>query len=574
MKSKWLVRLSIVAALLFIGVACGAAEEPTPTPTGIPTTLPTATATPTATSTPTPAPTPTPAVNPGKLTIMVSNLANERFEQTMAGGQAGGLNYGRLLHGFLISTNENSEMIPGIATDWGLSADGLTWIFTIREGGNFHDGTELTAEDVLWTFQHSFGPQAGEYSLSAPAQLNSRAMDKIEQTGPDEVTVITKSPLVAFAMELAEVGSYWWGVLPKRDKLHDEAVESAYDRNPIGAGPMRLVKHILGQSMTFERFDDYYYQPKNGLPTDKRVNFTTLDLVLISEEATRVAALRAGEADIGPVSLGTKTQVEAGGGRLVFGREGMIILVRWGGCWNPEARCADKRVRQALDYAIDKELMRDTLYGPDVMEVKGWTSVTPSTIGYTPELDPWPFDPDKARQLLADAGYKTPTNPDGKDFGRLILNTAQGQIPFLSEGAQLAADFWRRELGINVQVTVGDSAAIKKDERAGKLQDQLWWRDNETKLDASGGLASYVSFADQRYHDDEELRTLVTEAMSVVGPEREEALTKLYLRLKEEAYEIGPGYVNIPWGVGPRVATWRPCSLALYPSALHTITLK
>jgi peptide/nickel transport system substrate-binding protein len=160
--------------------------------------------------------------------------------------------------------------------------------------------------------------------------------------------------------------------------------------------------------MGFERFDDDYYQPKYGLPEDRRVNFTSLDLHLVPEEATRVAAMRAGETDIAPVSLASKEQVEKGDGRIVFGQEGSYFRVSMYGCWAdaelefPGFPCQDRRVRQALDYAIDKELMRDTLFGgPEVMVVKGWGIVNPSTIGYSPELDPYPFDPDKARQLLA-----------------------------------------------------------------------------------------------------------------------------------------------------------------------------
>jgi ABC-type transport system substrate-binding protein len=132
-------------------------------------------------------------------------------------------------------------------------------------------------------------------------------------------------------------------------------------------------------------------------------------MYLVPEEATRVVALRAGDADIVPASLATKAQVEAGGGRLIFAPEGVFL----------EVRRYDKRVRQALDYAINKELIQNRVYGSlDVFGLEGWASVTPSTMGYTPELD-WPYDPDKARQLLADAGY-----PNGEGFGKLIINTA------------------------------------------------------------------------------------------------------------------------------------------------------
>jgi peptide/nickel transport system substrate-binding protein len=326
--------------------------------------------------------------------------------------------------------------------------------------------------------------------------------------------------------------------------------------------------------MKFERFDDFYYQPKNGFPEDKRVNFQSLDLFLVPEEATRVAALRAGEADIVPASLATKKQVEAGGGRVVIGQEGVYVYVIFHGCYEPQLPCRDKRVRQAMDYAINKELIRDRLYGgPEVFQVKGWAAVTPSTTGYSPALDPRPFDPDKARQLLADAGY-----PGGKGFGKLIVNTYPSTaMPLQVEMAQLAGEFWRRELGLDVEVKVVDSIGIRKRSDAGELSGQILWRDNETRTDYSSSLP--IAYGDpkhiRRLHEDPELFRLVQETVRILEPDkRSEALAKLYPRLREESYQWGIGYVNILWGVGPRVLTWRPYPLSVWPSGLHTITLK
>jgi peptide/nickel transport system substrate-binding protein len=254
-------------------------------------------------------------------------------------------------------------------------------------------------------------------------------MDRIEQTGPDQVSVTTQVPSPELAVYISENegGATQGQVLPKRASLHDEQEVEAYETNPIGAGPGKVVKHVPLQTITFERFDDYFYQPANGFPTDKRYKFAELELQQVPEEATRAAALQAGEGDIAALSLATRKQVEAGGGRLIFSGESVIIESHLWGCWKPEFPCHDVRVRQALNYTVDKELLRDRLLGgPEVMEIDGWWVVTPSTIGYSPELKPWPFDPDKARQLLAEAGYKTPTNPSGKDFGKLVVNTLPG----------------------------------------------------------------------------------------------------------------------------------------------------
>jgi ABC-type transport system substrate-binding protein len=336
---------------------------------------------------------------------------------------------------------------------------------------------------------------------------------------------------------------------------------------------MRLVGHVPASVMKFERFDDYYYRPDNGFPEDKRVTFQSLDMYLVPEEATRVAALRAGEADIVPTSLASKEQVEAGGGRLIFGQEGSYVNVMLEGCWEKQHPCGDKRVRQALDYAINKELMRDTLFGgPEVFQTKGWGPVTPSTIGYTPELDPI-FDPDKARELLADAGY-----PGGEGFGKLIVNTEPSSaMPLQVELAQLAADMWRRELGLDVEVRVSDRTGNKERERVGEMSGQIYWRDNEARIDSASTISGNYANpeAADRLADDPEILGLVQETSNILdADQRTEAAKKLYQRLREENYELSIGYANIPWGVGSRVESWEPYPLAPFVTALHTITLK
>ena len=522
-------------------------------------------------ATPTPAAEPASEVHPGTLTIMLAELGNERFDYNFATTSPGGRSYGRSLYGFLISENERKLMVPGIATRWDLSADGLTWTFTIRERVNFHDGSEVTPEDVRWSWQHSFGPEAVEYTQQTTAAAISREIDTIELGGPDQVALTTKVPSTAFPLIVSRAGVWSFAVMPQRADVHDEALERAYDESPIGAGPMSLDRHIKASMMKFERFDDYYYQPGNGLPEDQRMNFQWLELFVVPEAATRVAALRAGEADIAPVNLAAKKQVEAGGGRMVFGQEATAIENRLIGCWQPQA-CHDKRVRQALDYAIDKELIRDTLYGPEVFQVKGWVGVTPSSMGYVPELDPRPFDPDKARQLLADAGY-----PGGEGYPKLIVNTWIASTPFVVEAAQLAAEFWKKELGLDVEVRVGDEGGIKKAQYGRQLDGQIMWRDNETKIDISGTLVSQFGRPDSknRFHEDPELYAAVNEAVEILdAEERTEALTKLLLRLKDESYWLTVGYVNLPWGVGPRIVAWEPYPVTDYASALHTIRLK
>ncbi len=571
-----LVFIPPLALTLLLFVACGSAAAPeTADPATVaPAIIAAEPAVPTAVPQVVSEPAGTMAeINPGKLTIMVGDLGNERFDQTFVGGTPGFGNYGSIVHATLITSSEERSVIPGIATEWGLSDDGLTWTFTIREGVKFHDGSELTAEDVVWTLDHSFGHQAPEYSVSTTAARIARDLDRIELSGPNQVVLATTAIRLDIPQQVADNDPGYFPPMPKRAEIHNPEVEAAYDQNPIGAGFMSLARHEKASMMGFERFDDFYYQPINGLPEDKRVNFQSLDLFLVPEESTRVAAIRAGEADLVPVGLQSKKQVEDGGGRLVFALEAVISQPGLQGCWEPQYPCHDIRVRQALDLAIDKQVIQNELYGgPEVFEVKGWKTVTPSTIGYTPEMDPWPADPDKARQLLADAGY-----PGGEGFGKFIINVRKGTaLPLMIETARLVGDMWNKELGLEVEVRVLESQDSKRRRYAGELHGQVYWEENDTRVDASSQAHSYGDPENKsRWHGDAELHKMGQEAFLLLDPKaREVALTKLYQRYREETYHIGIGYANTPWAVGPRVLTWEPYPLTLYPSALHKLTLK
>ena len=584
----------VILALLF-AVACGSASQPETTAPD--TSAPEASAPDTTapdTSAPAPAessvPTAVPEamaepeeamveVHPGKVTWMVGGWANENFDYVLSSGGDPG-QYGRILHGFLLEISDDFELIPGQASDWSLSADGLTWSFTIRDGVKYHDGTELTLEDVLWTWDHYFGHGSEKYAIETAFRPLEKILNTIDQAGPDTASITTTIPHTGIPdYFFSRRGPNFGAVMPAREKQHDEAEEAAYQKNPIGTGVMKLVRHVPLEVMEFERFDDYYYQPANGFDEDRRVKFASYDQRLVPEEATRVAALRAGEADIAPVSLQSKEQVEKGGGRIIFGPEGVYFNAILEICWSdPELFCFDKRVRQALGYAIDKEIIRDQLFGAEVMEIKGWSYVSPSTIGYSPEVDPFPFDPDKARQLLAEAGYRTPTNPEGKDPGTFIINAIVAtSLPLVPETAQLIAANWEKELGLDVEVRVGDRTAIKKLEQALEIPGQLFLRDNETRVNALANMQSQYGNADRKHRRQNDPATIefINEVIAIIDPVAQaEAANKLYRQLRDEQWEIGIGYVNIPWAVGPRIESWEPRPLSLYPSAMHTIVLK
>ena len=574
-KVSQVLGLGVLSALLLI-VACGGAAAPAPSPAPV---VVEKEGEKIVVANPTPIAAPVRAageVHPGKVTWLVGSFANERMDYCLAGG--GGHDYGRLIHEFLIMSGDVEgarKLEPGIATEWSVSADGTAWTFTVREGVKFHDGTELTVDDVYWSIQHATNPEVPEYATGGGCLSESGLIDRVEKTGPNQITSYYKGPYLYWDSYWSDATGVWIGVVyPKRDKFHDEAAELAFDRNPVGAGKFRLVDHVASDKMVFERFDDYFYQPANGFAEDRRPRFSTFDLRLVPEVSTRIAAVRSGQADVAPVTLAAKGQIEAGGGRLVFGKEGSFFIARLLGCWEEQYPCHDLRVRQALNYTVDRISMRDKLFGgPEVMEVKGWTYITPSTLGYTPELDPFPFDPDKGRELLAAAGY-----PGGEGFGKLIIHTwPSTAIPNMPEAAQFVAQIWRQELGIDAEVRTSEEAAIKKLTRLTEdAYGQVLFRDNETEIDGAKLLdGNYGRSPDRpdRVSRDPDIVALAQRTRVISGPGREKALNEAYLKMREDSGELMMGYVNTPWGVGPRILTWEPLPLAFYATGLHTITL-
>ena len=570
--------ISGVVLTLLLAVACGTAAPqstaapPKPLVTAAPVQAAKATPAPIATAAPSPAQLAAPVVNPGKLTIMVGGWGGRMTLLHATNCHV----YMRNLHGHLIMSDQKRGYIPGIATNWKVSADGRTWTVTIRDGVKFHDGRPLSAEDVYFTWLQSWGPGSLDVATSASAINMANNTVKVEQTGPNQVSITHKNADASFPSFISDVsGSCQAHVLPRWefDKIRDEAKIRVYDEKPNSVGPLKLVRHVAEEVMAFERFEDYYFQPKNGFPEDRRVRFKSLDLRKVPEEATRAAALRAGEADIAPISLSTRKQVEAGGGRVIFGQYDAYIYIKLMGPWLPQFPISKKEVRQALSYGMDRGVMRDRLLSPEVFSPRGHSFVSPNSIGYSPELDSV-FDPNKARQLLAAAGY-----PGGKGFSKLVLNTWSSRAtPLLPESAQLAADMWKKELGIDVEVKVGDETTLRKVTNSDDdLYGQMLWRDNEGVVDGGSSFRSaYATPANLgRAHNDPALFKLATEAMGVIDPAlRPEALNKIYQRLVDEQYQIGVGYINVPWGVAPRVLEWTPQPMAFYPSALHTIVLK
>lgn len=305
------------------------------------------------------------------------------------------------------------DLIPGLAKDWTMSPDGLSWTFHLRQGVQFHDGWgELTSADVKFSFEQQTKPEARGY-LSSALRTRLQGIDV-----PDQYTVVIrlKQPDVVFAYEVSQdIPS-----VPILSKKYVETVgEKEAEAHPIGSGPFKLAEHKAGDYLKFEALDTHWRQV---------AGFKTLILRNVPQDATRVAMLRSGDADVVEVPMKLVPMVQSAGLKLLRIPTAKHSVVAFGGWVLPTRDAYDPtvpwvpgndparalKVRKAMALAIDKEaIAKNILGGTSTIAIQWFLPGQPS---YDPSWKPIPYDPEQARQLLKDAGY-----PNGF---KVIVNSA------------------------------------------------------------------------------------------------------------------------------------------------------
>lgn len=597
--------LSLAATVLLLsGIACGGTAAPagdagsapaadTPAPaqpaaagSGVATAIPAATAAPAATEVMAPA-----EAEIEKFTVMVTTQGNELFNSKYAQGENN--LWQRMAQVWLIGGNfTNGSLVldesSGIASKWEIVDDGLAWEFTIRPGIRFHNGEELDVDDVAFMANWAITEEAAGVSTVRIA----REITNREVTGPDTFKYTFREPLAFFGAAVSEVDNTpigtvlsedYWKSLPLGQTIENctpvdvcqqaEAFEA--DPDPGLPGPFRVINHRYEEEILYERFEDYFLRQERPYP------FRQLSLRVVPELSTRVAALQAGEVDIIEADNTVVNQIQSGGGRIVYAPESVHIWINANGC-NRETdndgrpiMCHDLRVRQALDYAIDKTKIQALYGGPEAFQIDGMHGIgSPSGLGFESDLAPYPFDPDRARQLMAEAGY-----PDGAGFngGRVFpIHTWTGAgAPLTVELSTLICEGWKTELGINCEVNVGEEVSLKEVQYAGEIAGQYLVRTNENTFDGGRRMlgryareGAYIAF-------DEDIAADVLAAGALIGTqaERHEAYHTALKTIYDKHYDFTPGFLNQPYGVSDRVRSWTPWPLAPYMSSLWTVDI-
>jgi len=341
----------------------------------------------------------------GTLTISVDNPTLDPYPyKDSSSNDFISASYGRLY----VLDPYNNVLIPDLATDWEVSDDLTKGTFHLREGVTFQDGSPFTAKDVEWSIKLTMKPEAeGSDYLMTVSRLTELkgAQDFIDGTADDlaGVTVIddytieleTEMPNGQFWENVGRVyilpehlySDYTWEELPTLDWLSPEV--------RVGTGPFKLEEHVEGQFASFVANEDYWA----GRPYLDRIVFR-----LFAEHETGTLAFEAGEVDL--ISNLTSEEVrrfsEDNPEGFVFLRGSPLIKNAFNIGDKPYFE--DVRVRQAISYAINRQELIDTLVIPGMREPID-SIFPPGHHYYNPDAERYPYDPDKARELLAEAGW-------------------------------------------------------------------------------------------------------------------------------------------------------------------------
>ncbi len=295
------------------------------------------------------------------------------------------------VHDALVKPMPGDVNTPCLAESWSMSKDGLAYEFVLRKGATFHNGDPVTAEDVKFSFERYKGAGAKIYRDKVAA---------VEILGPQRVRFRLKEPWPDFMTfyGTSATGAGW--IVPK--KYVERVGPDAFKTAPVGAGPYKVASFTPGHEIVLEAFDGYWRKP----PAVKR-----LVLRSMPEEATRFAALKAGDVDFafnlrGPIAASTKTTP---GLRLEAEVVNAVFWLELPDQWDPRSPWHDRRVRVAASVALDRQAINEAEF---LGVARPTGSIIPRNFEFALPVAPPPFDPSRARQLLAEAGY-----PNGFDAG-------------------------------------------------------------------------------------------------------------------------------------------------------------
>jgi peptide/nickel transport system substrate-binding protein len=321
-------------------------------------------------------------------------LAPSWFDPSTAPPQITAFGMLYAIHDALLRPLPGQKIGRSLAETWSESADGKTYEFKLRRGLTFHNGDPVTADDVKFSFERYRG---------AGAKAFEERVQQVEVVDALTVRFLLREPWPDFLTFYGTSATAAGIVVPR--KYLTQVGEDGFRKRPIGAGPYTFVSHTPGVEVVLEAFPNYW----RHAPHIKRLTMKS-----VPEGTTRVAMVKNGEVDIA-VALEAEDAESARRDRrlqLVATRHASIAWIEFADQWDPKSPWHDRRLRAAVNHALDRKTINESAclgYCPPT------GVIVPRVMDFALRVEPSPYDPNRARQLLAEAGY-----PHGLDAGDFV----------------------------------------------------------------------------------------------------------------------------------------------------------
>ncbi|WP_243291551.1 ABC transporter substrate-binding protein [Bacillus sp. FJAT-47783] len=419
--------------------------------------------------------------------------------------------------------DQDTTLQPGLAKDWKVSDDGLTYTLILQEGVKFHDGTDFNAEAVVFNFNRWMSGDEKEFPYYG-SMFGGYKGDEghvIEEVkAVDELTVefTLKRPQSPFLKNLA---------MSPFAIASPQAIEQYGDKfreNPVGTGPFKFVEWKPNDRIVLEKNEEYRIA---DYPKLNRVIFR-----VIPENSARLNALMNGEIDLMDGLNPSEEEKVAGNENLqIFQRPSMNV--GYLGFTTNRKPFDNKLVRQALNHAVDKEAIINAFYGGQADAAKN--PMPPSIEGYNDAIEAYPYDLDKAKELLAEAGY-----PDGFDMELWAMPVARPYMPEAMKVAEVIQESFRT-IGVNAEIKTVDWATYLEQARDGEFDAFLlgWTGDNGDADNFLYALLDKDSIGSNNYshYSSDELHEVLIAAQTETVQEKR---NELYNKAQEIIHEDAP----------------------------------
>ncbi|MCZ6867723.1 MAG: ABC transporter substrate-binding protein [Chloroflexi bacterium] len=470
---------------------------------------------------------------------------------------------------YAIEQAPSGELIGGAATKWEVSDDHLSWIWTVREGVKFHNGETMTAEDFSWSWNRAILSPEAETGQSFAYGPN---IESIRAEG-NTVVVRTKQPEALMPIWWAPAWTGPTGAILSQVEFERTGVEGIRN-GAVGAGPYKFVQRSRGEFVKLEAFEDHYC----CVP-----GFKELTVLEIPEIATRLALLKTGGADLVEATPSVKRDIEEAGFRTYSALAAQTSTMFFMYQNIPQSPFYDQRVREAINLAIDRESIAERIYAGEASANTSYPS-GPGTFGFAADLEPYPYDLDRAKQLMKDAGYE-------KGFKvRIVTYLFDADFPDMPTLSQALLGYLQ-DLGIEGNVQVMEYSAVKGEmvsvvEAACGKDQPLWCTGVEANPEVAaqepytlilrGTDARFMWLSNLLSYNHPNGRRPIIQLDHVAAAidgiyaefdlDKQRALAEDYNRLMHREYRQTPLlYGNAVFGISDKIASWQPISGRTYP---------